>query len=73
MNKRGMGEKVVVVKEEECSVIVGEDGGAEWGERMGEACEQEGDGDDLEEGECSVIVGVKRRLVNKRGMGEVVA
>ena len=29
--------------EGECSVIVGEDGGEEWGERIEEACEQEGE------------------------------
>ena len=38
----------------ECSVIVGEDGGEEWGERIEEACEQEGNGGECE---CSVIVG----------------
>ena len=40
--------------------VVGEDGGEEWGERIEEACEQEGDGGEgggVEEGECSVIVG----------------
>ena len=41
-------------------MIVGEDGGEEWGERIEEACEQEGDGGEgggVEKGEWSVIVG----------------
>ena len=41
-------------------MIVGEDGDEEWGQRIEEACEQEGDGGEsggVEEGECSVIVG----------------
>ena len=38
MNKRGG------VEEGECSVIVGADGGEEWGETIEEVCEQEGDG-----------------------------
>ena len=59
VNKRGMGEKVVVWRMES-SVIVGADGGEEWGERIEEACEQEGDGGDggdVEEGEWSASVG----------------
>ena len=43
MNKREMGEKVVVWRRGS-NVIVGEDGGEECGERIEEACEQDGDG-----------------------------